>query len=257
MSGLDAGPYRLYAVCRAGDETLYSQAIEILLVDDDVRGVELALGPGAQVQGVVVEAKQPSQDKQQSREQTEYTVALVGKDLAPQVSVSATADTQGKFELKSLWPDHYRVQVETLDENSYVQSVVVNGSKSTDGTVALEAGESATLEIRISANGGSMSGTVTHATGSRYRVWLAPESEDLSPTELRFDYVSDKKTYSFQGLAPGTYRVGVSDLSASFDSADDLREFIHDPAAGTQVVTIKEGEQVVRDLELGKRAGQD
>jgi len=239
FANLDPGSYRIYAMAYTGDERVCSSVQEIVLTDANVDGVGLALGPGITVKGVIVAAdrgKQPG-----------YAVTLSGDDFH-----RTDADTDGKFEFRSVEPGQYHVNVVGLGD-SYVQSIELNGLKNT-GMLMFPAGRTARLRITISSNGGRLSGKVTHSlheqASSWSGVWLVPDAQDRLPNDFRFSPLSDEETYTFQGLPPGTYWLGLGSSAQRFEDPDELDEFIHDPA--TVLVTINEREKLVRDLKMKK-----
>lgn len=242
--GLEPGRYRVLATNGEGSGQIYSGVKEVVLTDANVEGVDLVLAPGAKVNGSVLG---PEKGKLKR-----YKVILSGTDL--QVT---NTNTTGRFRFESVAPDTYYVDVVEGDQRglgreNYIQSVELNGSKS-GRMVALRSGEAATLRIRISGNGGQLSGKVAFAKGANSKgreVWLAPDVDTRGHLGLRLSDISPKGNYTFHGLPPGAYRLGVFDSSKDLMDEDEVEDFIKDPSA--LVVTIKQGGKAVRDLKAEK-----
>ncbi len=115
IPNLPQGVYRLTAYATGSGLDLQSQTAEVRPDGSDKAEVQLALSAGVEVTGKVEISGDPQGKPVQKRTVT------VG-------SSSATTEPDGSFQIGGIFPDRYRVSVQPLPDDGYIQSVDLDGS---------------------------------------------------------------------------------------------------------------------------------
>ncbi|NOJ92391.1 hypothetical protein HMI51_05490 [Corallococcus coralloides] len=178
---------------RRGEETGALDLPVLCAAGSTVRDVRIQLGPGAVLEGRVVEASsgEPVPDAR-------VDVTPSGEDGGPGVAVS---DAEGRFLVRGLAPGRYDAKVTAL-----------NHSPATRTGLTVAQGERFPVEFKLSRTG-SVEGQVRDRSGapvaaarvSGINVW--PNERDAHPMELRTD--ADGR-YRFDGLATGNLSLSAS-----------------------------------------------
>jgi hypothetical protein len=206
---LHAGTYYFYAVSHTADAEFQSQIVSVTLSDADQTGITLTLGSGVEITGSIVFIRQPAFPNQQisvllhSEGPTGFGISLEGK-----------MDAKSRFRVSNVFPDRYRLEISPMPENSFVQSIDMNGSLVHGRLLDLLSG-AAGMQLKIIISGGAAritgevqkKSTLVPAPGAE--VLLFPEHEGLGLDEEECQTVTADSNgrYSYRGLAPGHYRV--------------------------------------------------
>lgn len=247
FANLQPGTYRLVSWHRNDKTRLYSQPVDEHLEGDDVTNLKLALVPGGELTGKLEIVGRPSTES-----------LSVGLEPIPWVNfaeaaLSTEVNPSGVFRLAEIPPNHYRVQVTPMIENSYLKSVCLDGIEAPGGEVDLSrAAQGSSLKIVVSRNGGQVEGKLLDKNGEP--VVAVPVSVLLVADPKEIDLERSLKTvkdgsYSFRGIRPGKYRLLAFDPDQLADVPDSL-ETVGKLAAAAEEIEIKEGDRKVKDLKL-------
>lgn len=253
---LNAGTYQFYAVCCPDSEEFQSQIAEVTLTDSDVTGITLALAPGAEITGRIALAGglvvPPGQG---------ISVELRSEELRG--SLQGQMGKNGSFSISNVFPDRYRLKVGQLPEDAYVRSVELNGAAMQGKLLDLSGGaEGMKLMIVVSANGARITGQVwkakPNAPAPQARVLLFPEHEGLSvdKEECQDVMAGESGTYSFQGLAPGHYRL-ITRPSYTRDECEQAVAAMRQGLIAAERVELKAGEKLVKNIPLVDEVSDD
>jgi len=123
---------------------------------------------------------------------------------------SAALPEQGEFTFGATLPLRYAPQFRSLPANCYLKTMLYDGQPVPASGFRAKPG--ATLELTISAQRAArLNGTVLDGAGkpARYAVVVAMPSSPLPAAAVR-DVLGDKDgNFTFEALAPGTYRVAA------------------------------------------------
>jgi hypothetical protein len=177
-------------------------------------------------------------------------------------------DKDGAFHIAGVPAGHFRVRVDPMPENAYLQSVMVDGAAAPDMVVDLSHGARGVhLKVTVDRNGAEISGALVDKDGE-------PEANPLAMVFL----VQDAKLllsngavvratggkFDFKGNRPGKYRIGAIDalqiMSANGGPPD--QEILDKLFASGEEIELKPGDRVVKNLKLidrlpGKEAAHD
>jgi len=253
-SPLGTGTYHFYAVC-CGNEEFQSQIAEVTLTDSDVTGITLALAPGAEITGrvalaggLVVPPGPGISVELRSEELHRWLQGQMGKN--------------GSFSISNVFPDRYRLEVGQLPEDAYVRSVELNGAAMQGMLLDLSGGaEGVKLKIVVSANGARITGQVRKAKVNspalQARVLLFPEHEgSVDKEECQDVMAGETGTYSFQGLAPGHYRL-ITRPSYTRDECEQAVAAMRQGLIAAERVELKAGEKLVKNIQLVDEVSDD
>jgi len=227
---LDPGKYFIFVRADGmGSDDIGSAAVPVEIAGSNIEGIELRLAHSADLPGHL------EFDDDKAKQSPQMLIRL--SDSATIAAQEAAVDANGAFVLKNVAPGVYHVGVTA--PGVYVKSLRY-GSTIVDGSMLnLSYGAAGgDLSILLSSAVASISGTVKddHPTGRR--VALVPT--DGSST--RFGAVKPDGSYSFEGLAPGSYKlVAMPDLPPGAPAGyEDVME----------PVEIHAGGKITRDLKL-------
>jgi hypothetical protein len=247
---LSPGFYRLYAQSVLGDKKLQSPATELTLTDSSADDVELALLPGAEVDGAVEWRGIAGPQKLPTEKRTVklQPLGFIGDSMLTRPS---DLNADGTFKIADVFPDRYRVVLEPLPENGFIKSVQVNGTAAADGILDFSSGvEGNHLKIIVSPDGGQLSGHVTDDKGAMVLsfayVVLAPD-RDYDRDELRSSELTSEGIYKLSGLAPGRYRVWAERRDAN---NRDMEEAFKKHHGDAEAIEIKEGTKITKDIKV-------
>jgi len=184
------------------------------------------------------------------------------KPESPVADHSRTADVaaDGSFEIKDIFPDRYRVEVETLPTNGFIKTVRLNGTPARGRILDLTNGfGDGKLRITLSANGGHVTGWVTDekdgSPSSSGAVVIFPDQEDAPDVSDWCDArqcevpLFSEGRYGFGGLRPGRYRLLTT--PEFFSSIGEIKDFVKQNRGHAEVVHIKqEGDKISKDLKM-------
>jgi Carboxypeptidase regulatory-like domain len=215
LRGLVPGSYRLTAQERREDQLLTGSVV-VDVGNQDIAGVLLPLGNGAELQGrVVFEGSGQPPNLASLRVST----LSVGGDSGPgfrfRGPMGAAVKDDGTFTLKDLAEGPVQLVVSRPSGNSYVKSIRAQGKDVTDGALELRSGDRLQgVEIVIASDGAQLSGTVKDGasgqTVSDATILIYPADAHLvGPNSRYIRTITGGKQgeFSFHGLVPGEYRL--------------------------------------------------
>lgn len=223
VRGLVNGSYTLMYIHFDGGKRPDVQTVRVS--DADVNGVVLDRKAAVNLSGAVaVEGSQPAR--------LEVNVSL--SPLTPgagQGGGNSPVGADGKFVIGNLAPDFYQVQVFNAPPGKYVKSIRFGEREVNSGEIDLSAGQSASLNIVLGADGGQVDGMVQTAGGqpaASVQVTLAPAEEFDARQDLFKIAVTDSAgNFQIKDVAPGEYKVFAweSDPEGSTRSAEFRKPF--------------------------------
>ena len=129
--------------------------------------------------------------------------------VAPPSEIVSAAS--GALQWKGVGPDRYLVEAYHLPPGCYVKSIRSGGADIAASGIEIAGGSPAPLDILLSPNGGTISGTALDADGERpvsgVVVALIPRDEAHKHWEAFYRVTISSATggFTFAGLAPGEY----------------------------------------------------
>jgi Carboxypeptidase regulatory-like domain len=245
-----AGNYIILAPDNAGSAHLVGR-YDVGIAEADVSGILFPLGPGAAVEG---HFKLDSGDAAPAG----FIFALRSADGAGlNVASKPTPNPDGPDaapRASGIPPGRYWIDVrgDSRTANAYVKSMHFGDADATLKPVEIGTGTQPGLDVLISPNGGSVSGTICNDKGESVaasQVVLAPVSRDLGGIQrLVKTAPAAQGTFRFAGIAPGDYLLLAlegGDPGASRDPA--FREILAD--RGTKL-TVQEGSMLTVEVPL-------
>jgi protocatechuate 3,4-dioxygenase beta subunit len=231
------GAYTLTATANIDDKR-YSSRVTIQVGGTDVEGVSVTVQAAGSVSGRVRVEGKPDE-----------TLTGVSVGLRPWESGGvifgsqpiAKVEADGNFQIADVSVDRYQVYVTGLPQGYYVKSIRSGGSE-VQWTGYEAAGGSATLQILLSPQAGSIEGTVmdgkTQKPAPGATVVLVPEMRDR--TQLYSQATSDNEGhFRLKSLVPGEYRLFAWEEVPSYAWMDP--DYMRDTERKGQLVTVAEG----------------
>jgi hypothetical protein len=197
---IPVGSHSLTASCAVGKQE-YSAKMPVQLEAAGLENVQLRpVGPSEITGQVRVEGESRS-----SIAGTRISLAGGGMAVGGNNAPDGTVDEKGSFTYRDLPPETYQVHVEPpLD--LYVKSVTWNGRDVLEPGVDLSSGAmSAELQVLLSANGGTIEGSVENGEG--VMVTLIPSDPKRAATLAKLMVAEEGGHFSFPALPPGRYKL--------------------------------------------------
>lgn len=222
----------------------------------DLNDVVLRFETAARVSGTVVKADPEGKTYPAGLTATQrITLQAVGR---PEIgSLSANADSEGRFTIAGVPPGPYRIWV---GGSHYVKSALVDGQDMTSGTFQLTPGGNSTASIVLSEHGGEIRGAVLDrsknpAINVRVSAWAPGRAPDGSADIFHTATTSADGTFWIPHLPPGRYSVlAWESIEPGIDS---IREFRSKFTSNETTVEIHEDSRIVFDPPLIPRARSD
>lgn len=124
---------------------------------------------------------------------------------------NAVVRSDGTFSFPEVSPGRYRVALYSGGNAGYLKSVKFSDIETVETGFDVAGGAKGLLEITVSLNGGTVSGTVKNADGrpvTDIPVTLIPDASSTARTDLyRASYTDDNGQFTIGGIAPGKYRI--------------------------------------------------
>jgi hypothetical protein len=234
--------YQVSATYAIGNVRLRSQNADVRL-DGDAAEVHLQLAAGGELAGSIeIAGDAPGTPVEKRTIQLEFTTPQFNGPL-PSVPIQ----DDGSFRLTDVFAGKYRVKVQPMPENGYIKSVTLDGAAQ-GATVDLTRGGSR-LKLVLSRNAARISGTVLDKDGKPLVdtlaiVLLVQDLEHLD--DAKNERVDSGGRYSFQGVAPGKYRLLAFDAlrSGAMRGEDEVKKVLQ----SAEEIEIHEAEQLKKDL---------
>ena len=255
LRGLIPGSYRLVAQERREDRFLTGSTV-VEIGNQDVAGVALALGNGAELQGRVAWEGQ----KQPGNLTTLRVTAIPlgdtpGSGFRARGSAGANLQDDGTFVLKDLVEGPARIVLSQPPGGAYVKSIRAQGKDVTDSPLDLHSGDRIQgVEVVIATDGAQLSGSVKEGTNGpavpSASILLFPADAQLIGPNSR--YIRTAKSgqqgeFSLQGLVPGEYKLCAvldHESGAEFDP-----EYLQSLDRVSKAVTLSAGQATSETLE--------
>jgi protocatechuate 3,4-dioxygenase beta subunit len=234
------GAYTLRATAFQGDDMKQGlqarQKIEA--GQQDVSNLRLVVGRGLSLTGkITVEGGSFSKIGQ-------CNLVLQQKDDIFSDYTGAAIDNEGNIKADGLAPSTYKVSLSGLPEPYYVKRVIYAGRQSPDQMITFESGvESGKLELVVSPNAAAVNGSVENADHSPLGgvvVFLreGPGNEKNVPA-IGYATSDQNGKFSFHGLAPGAYTIGVKKRANSNSPANSAEVDVKIAESERKSITIK------------------
>ena len=213
VSGLLPGRHRLYARAGGGDdEQMASAAVDV--VDQDLSGLTLVLGKGADITGKIVTDRESS-DLDWRRISLNM---FPSKDNLNRLSfggIRASIEKDLTFKIANHPEGSFHLMVMLPPGNHYVSSIRVDGQDLTDRPIELKSNDRLDgMEIHISSKGAQLSGVVEQAEkrdvaeGATVLVFAAePQHRGFPSRFTRTAQTDQSGRFSLKGLVPAEYLV--------------------------------------------------
>ncbi len=251
LGDLKPGSYRIRAHCQTDAGTLYSQVEAFNLTHAGVENVALHLSTAFEVTGTLV----PRRLWPQTGAQPKVHLQAIDGMFMP--TPPADVAPNGSFIANNIFSGRYRVYVEPLPENAFIQSIQTNGSVSSNRIVDLP-GSTATLKIIVSDQGGEVSGAVRDQQGQLQPllavVFLQSEKEEPKTEGTLSSRVDGEGKFDIKAMPPGSYRLFALDYGQLGDGANT--DTYRRAAKAAEILVIKPGARITKDLKISQ-AGED
>lgn len=245
LGHLGSGTYHVYARCTAGTQELQSPLIDLTVTDSDIEDVNLVLEPGTDVTGKV------EMPERTAAEAMQVKLHPAGSQLFERYRVGDVAP-DGTFTIRNVFAERYRIEVDPMPENSFIRSVIINGTSASGSVLDLSGGVQETkLKIVVSDNGAQVSGHVQsgkNEAAAFSSILLVPDQDNIDAEDCRIDNSSSNGNYSFKGVAPGRYRVMAVKLLIPVPQ--QIMQAVQQHRGQGDLVEVKEGEKATKDVKL-------
>ena len=212
-------------------------SVKVRIEDQDLEDVSIELIAPRPVKGVI-----EISDKG-SIKPSGHIVQL--ESDTPGWSPEAVSRADGSFDFALVSPGRYRIQV--LGSGFYLKEIRYGDVVSTDGTISVTGAEGR-LVLLLSTLGARLSGTVTRTTdgkASRAKPQVVLISNRVPARLGAFDQTG---TFTFQDLAPGTYKLYA--FEGVPDGAWEDPDFMKEVGDASIEIQLTEGEVKSADVPL-------
>jgi len=224
VSGLLPGRHRLHARAGGDDNPQMASAV-VQVTDQDIEGLTLVLGEGAQVTGRIVTDREDSalEWRRTWLEMTPDSKAARGffGGTGGQVEEGLT------FKLANLHEGAYRLAVRLPPGNHYVSSIRVEGEDITDRPIELRSNDRLDgVVVHVSSDGAQISGVVEKnesgqaVEGATVLVFAADSQQRGLHSRFTSTTQTDQRgRFSLKGVVPGEYLLcAVTDHESGLES---------------------------------------
>jgi hypothetical protein len=208
---VSTGSHSLIGVCTVSKQQ-YSTRMQLLLDTAGLDNVELRpVGPSTITGQLRLEGE--------SKSKLNETRVSVGRANSFNSESDGSPAEDGTFSLRNLSPGIYHLSVKA-PEGLYVKSITQDGRDVRESGVDLQAGGmSIAVQVVLSANGGSIEGSVENGAGAH--VTLISSDPQTGPTANVAEAGTDGH-FVFPVVAPGRYQL------FAWEDADDFEAAIYD-----------------------------
>jgi hypothetical protein len=170
----------------------------------DVEGVRIPMTEDKDVNLIVsIEGRAPNP--------ADPNIARLRIQLTPNPTGPARRQPAGAFVLRGVrLGDDYRIRLEQLPENSYIQSIRMGDVNVLDSGFRLEQPPEKPIEIVIAPNAGAIRGIVVKESGQPFSggtVVLTPDTPGLRDDLYKVVQTDTAGRFRIGGIGPGDYKV--------------------------------------------------
>jgi len=241
LKNLLPGKYRLMAyLFREGKQQSASAVVE--LGEEDVAGVSLILGDGAEISGrILLDGPKQKLDPRQVRV---FLVPEGGYELRMFGGGSAEAKEDFTFRETNIAERLYRFQVTLPPGNFYVKSIRVEGQEEVDQPLEVKGNERISgVEVVISSGGAQLEGVVRQEENGEAlpgaTVVLFSTNSEQRGSNSRFTksaQADQEGRFSIRGIVPGEYAVCA--LSRHEPGAEENASFLKELETSAKQVKL-------------------
>jgi hypothetical protein len=244
IQGVPPGSYILSGSWNDANQS-YSGRAPVDVDSADIEGISLVLSPGMDLQGSI------RSDPDAKLNFTQLNLWLQPEDEMPGGS-SAQIRAGGSFVVHDLQEGNYRVRLGGYPEQFYLKTARLGGADVLDSGLSIVHGQApGSLELELTQNGGSVSGTVLQgqSPAAAAYVILVPDPPNRKRQELYSAKTSDQfGRFTMLGLPPGDFKLfAFEDMEAG--AAEDP-EFLKPYESRGKPVHIQEKQEQTVQLEL-------
>ena len=253
LSGLVPGRHRLYTRA-GGGEDMQMASTTVDVADQDLNGLTLVLGKGAQITGSIVTDREDS-----DLDWRRISLNMVPSHHVGRISFGGTATTLEEnftFKIVNLPEGPYHLAVRLPPGNHYVASIHAEGHDITDRPIEMRNNDRlAGVEVHVSSEGAQIIGVVEQpgkqqvAEGATVLVFADDPQYRGRPSRFTRTTQTDQRgQFGLQGLVPGQYLVcALTDHESGLESDPDyLRSLEKD----SERVDLSPGQTVQEFLEV-------
>jgi len=204
IRGVPPGSYVLFSYWNDEKRSL-SGRVPLEVSNTDIDGVALVLNPPIELRGRV------QTDAGAQLNFAQLNIWLQPTENSVNGVSPAEVKSDGTFVIRNVFDGHYKVVVGGHPEEYYLRSVKLGGADAlTSGFTISHAQAAGLLELDLSLNGGSISGTVLQDGNPvpRALVTLVPDPPNRDRFEMYgFKIADDLGRFRMLGLPPGDFKV--------------------------------------------------
>lgn len=202
---------------------------EVTVSNANVENVNISAGSPIDITGRVIPDKsEDSNNNDPATNKLSGQVSAMSASHMPNFGPPARIQDDGTFKLTGVSRDKFLFTVFALPADQYVKSVMAGSVDITETGLDLSAAESAPpIEIRLSAKGASVDGTVVDKDGKPVigsMVWMRPQPYD--PDKASVSMFTKSTTtdqtghFAIKAIAPGEYRLYAWESYISLGGVD-------------------------------------
>jgi hypothetical protein len=248
FTGLEPGHYRVGARYSSGKTMLQSQAVDVRLAGSD-ENVQLALASGEELSGTLAVVGDGTAAGVQKR-----TVRLETADSFSYNPDPGEVDKDGTFRIANVPAGRFKLVVEPIPENAYVQSVSLDGTAAADMVLDLSQGaRGSRAKITIDRDGAEISGKLLDKDGEPevnplIMVFLVTDAKQMLQ-QTGVNRTSDGK-YDLKGNRPGKYRIMAIDVLHLMSGNGGMpeQETMDKLFGVAEEIELKAGDRVLKNL---------
>jgi len=226
----------------------FSTQEDVNVVNADVSGLTLVIGPGVDIPGQLLWDGKPSLEGERA------SIYLSPEESGVRVRGGGEAhvDEKSQFTLKEVPQGTFRINADGISKDCYIKEVQFGENVLPDRVLHAKRGVSAELRITISSRGARLQGIVANDESLPVAgVWVVAVPEE-SKRNLRYLYkavtTDQYGRYDLRGLVPGEYMIFAWDGVARGEWEDP--EFLKTNGAKAVTVEVSDNDAKSTDLHL-------
>lgn len=226
---------------------LYSTQEDVDVVNADVDGLTLILGPGVDIPGHLLWDGKPSLEGE--RVTINLTPVQIGSWAGGGL---AHVEETNQFTLKEVPQGTFRISVDGISKDCYIKQIQLGETALPDHLLRVNRGSVGQLDITINSKGARLQGMVVNDESTPVAgVWVVavPEESKRSLLYLYKSVTTDQYGhYDLQGLAPGKYSLFAWDGVEHGEWEDS--EFLKTNGVKGVTVEMSDGDAKAADLQV-------